>query len=303
MTRVCAEGVSNLAISWSSLRSYEECNHRHLRRSQGKATSAIDGRIFLPGTVADRVMREWLETPDPRPGEMVHMVEGMMERFCNPQNEDDRNTARVIRWRGDPVTDRQIVTNFVRRVVRDVEPFLVQHVVPHFYQPELRFRTTVGIPFLDGRLTAVDLVGGIDIVVQNKDTEDFSLYDLKATENDDYVRTVLGQGVFYDIGFGNWWGDQSQPKEFAFLTPACKEKVVYARITDEERRHMMTRIINMAHGIWRKEWDPTEADGPCYNCDVKHACDKWKLDLKQDSQGKHRVSFEDAAARRRKIPA
>lgn len=302
--------MGELLISWSGLRRWEECRHKHLRYIQGKVSRTMDGRIFLPGTVADRVMREWLASPDPQPGQMEDAVEAMMERFANPQNEDDRKTARVIKWRGDPREDRAKVTEFVRDTVVKLEPILLEYVIPHDYEEELSFRTTIGIPYLDGRTVGVTLLGGIDIVTRLRDAiaidagrtlfapGEFVLYDLKATSDEKYVSKVVGQAIFYDIAFGHWWGDPRQPRAFGFISPATNERLIWVKIDDAARRAMMERIIRFAHGMWRGEWEPKVSNTGCSYCECKHACDKFALHTKPGEEGRRRASFETAASRR-----
>lgn len=288
-----------LSVSWSGLKRWEECGQRHLRVMQGKSIAAKDGRVFIQGTVADRIMRAWLSQPSQSPGEMVAMAEDYVRRLSMPDQDDAHEDAQVVRWRGDPLTDRQLVTNFVREVVSELEPILEKYVLPHDYQPELSFRTPIFVPYLDGNMTAVEMIGGIDIVVRERDTGDYVLYDLKATKNPAYLNTVAGQAIFYDIAFGNWIGDQKQPIKFGFIAPAVKEKVVWAHITDDDRRVMMTRIVRFCQGQWRKEWDPKKANSGCSECEVRHACVKWTVSSVKDSQEQNRASFMETARARR----
>lgn len=274
---------------------------------QGKSTPTVDGRVFLPGTVADRVMRAWLDSPDPQAGQMEQMVPEYLDRFSQPPAEgvaDEPDRYKIIKWRGNPRRDKALVRNFVVEVVRDLEPILLKYVVPHEYEPEVKFRVSIAIPYLDGRLTQVDLIGGIDIVSRLLYPEwdlakgDWVLYDLKATKDPAYIGKVIGQGIFYDIALGHWIGDVSQPKRFGFIAPAIPERVVWTQITDEDRRHMMTRIISFAQGQWRKDWDPKESDVGCKYCEVHHACSKWAVEVDRDAAGRNRTSFQKAAQRR-----
>lgn len=296
-----------LAISWSGLRRWEECRQKHLRVIQGKSIATIDGRVFLPGTVADRIMRAWLESDDPQPGQMEAMVPEFMDRYTKPpaegESEPDGRYA-IIRWRGNRERDRALVTNFVTEVVRDLEPILLKLVVPHEYQPEMRFRTTIQIPYLDGRMTSIDLIGAMDIVTRllypmlGLNTEDWVSYDLKATKDPKYMSKTAGQAIFYDIGLGHFIGDTSQPKLFGFIAPAIPEKVVWVRITNDDRRMMMARIIAMAQGMWKQDWDPKESDAGCQWCEVQHACTKWAVEVDRDAAGRNRASFQKAATKR-----
>jgi hypothetical protein len=291
-------------ISWSGLRRYEECRQMHLRTIEGKTSGAANGRIFLPGTVADRVMREWLSVSDPEPGQMHDMVPAMLERYANPKTEADRKDARVIKWRGDKNEDRQRVLDFVIDVVDRLEPILMEHVIPHDYHPELKFEQIIGIPYLDGRPVGVKLIGGIDIAVRLREPQyglepgDFVLWDLKATQNDEYIAKVVGQGIFYDIAFGHWWGDVTQPKRFGFVAPALKEPVQWLTIDDQDRRAMLERVVRFAHGMWQGRWEPKASDEGCSMCEVRHVCDKFQVHMSSDDVGKHRASFAATAKAR-----
>ena len=77
-------------------------------RDEKKALAKpFNSRDFLPGTVADRIQREWLRSNNPLPGQMVQMVPDMIERYTNPDRlEED---FRPVRWKGDPAADRRAV--------------------------------------------------------------------------------------------------------------------------------------------------------------------------------------------------
>lgn len=249
---------------------------------------ARDYRVFLPGTVCDRVMRKLLEHDDPQPGMMMDWLEEMLHHYAF---EDDEG---VIRWRGDPRQDYQRVREVCTRVLTNLEPILFAEIIPQGYQSEVKFRQTVGVPYLDGHPVGVDLIGGIDILTMDLATGDYGLWDLKATENDSYVNgAILGQLTFYAIIIKAMFG--KFPTKAAFITPACKEKVVPVNITREEIAVMLQRIERYCHGVWRKEWEPKDKlDSDChYRCDVKHSCDLFAL-----PQGR-RVSFSEMADRRR----
>jgi hypothetical protein len=280
-----------LSVSWSRLKAYEECRQKVLRTMQGRSSGVKNGRIFLPGTLADRAMRRWLEEDDPQPGGMHAHVPELFEEHTGEDAE------YIIKWRGDVAADKRAVRDQVRECLDNLEPLLVEKVLPFRYQPELKFRTTIGIPYLDGEPVRVDLIGGIDIVVQD-DEDNFGIFDLKNTRNDAYVRgATLGQLTFYTIAWGAYIGDPAQPKQAAFLTPLCQEKYVPVVVGPEERRVMMARLTEYCHGVWREEWTPTDVDSFCYNCDVKHACDRFALPT-TGTAGKNRASFAAASAAR-----
>lgn len=278
-----------IRISWSGLKRWELCRQKHLRVMQGRSKDEADARIYLPGTVADLVMRRWLEGI-PEPGQMVEMVDTIFDQVVSDPEESR------IKWRGHPGKDRELVREQVRATVTKLEPILLKLVVPYRYQPEMSFETTIGVPWTDNQLLGVQLIGRIDIVVQD-DADQFHLYDLKATEDEQYYRKILGQPVFYDIAFGNWIGDQSQPKTFGLIFPKLKEQLVLVSIKEDDRRFMLSRVVKMAHGVWREEYAPKPDNEGCDRCEVQHVCDKFSLDLVKDEQGRHRASFAKATAR------
>jgi hypothetical protein len=209
-----------------------------------------------------------------------------------------------MKWKGSQAEDRIVVRDFVTLVLTELEPLLLEWVIPHDFQPELRFATTVHIPFLDGRAAPIILNGGIDIVVRlrhdlpERDLKkgDFVLFDLKSTKDAAYLSATLGQGIFYDISFGHWWGDRNEPKDFAFIVPAIDEKVVWVDIDDEDRRVMLSRIVTMAQSIWADNWAPKIDDEGCEYCEARHVCDKFAVPMSVDPAGTHRSSFNEAAA-------
>lgn len=282
-----ADGI--LTVSWSSLRRWEECRHKQLRYAQ-KRTGLVDGRIFLPGTVADRVMRAWLDSDDPKPGQMPGMVEEYLRKFSNPANPDaDPDAYQKIRWRGDRVADRQKVYDFCVDVVTKLEPILMKYVVPYDYWPEYKFDVITRIPGLDGEPRPIRLIGGIDIAVQ-LDTTTYHLFDLKATANKDYIRKVVGQGIFYFLAWKQI--KKVYPQRFGFVAPALEHQVQWANVDIEDVRHMVTRIIAYAHSAWESDMPPKEDDVGCSYCEARSTCDKFKPRIKVDADGKTRASLE-----------
>src|SRR4051812_23644526 len=145
-----------LSVSWSRLKAWENCHQQVFRRLEGKSSRAVDGRIFLPGTVADRAMRAYLELDDPRPGHILDPVDEILEKHAF--NDDQY----IIKWRGNPAEDMAKVKAVVVNVLTNLEPILWREIIPHGYQAEVRFNTMIGIPYLDGRIVGVELRGGID---------------------------------------------------------------------------------------------------------------------------------------------
>lgn len=276
-----------MSVSFSRLKVWEQCGERALRNREGKAAPK-DGRIFLAGTVADRAMRRYLEQDDPQPGTICDPVDELLHHYIHEDEE------YVIRWKGDVATDRARVKAKVIKVLTLLEPTLWEKVIPQGYQAEVRFRQTVGIPYLDGSIVPIDLIGGMDILCKSLDGEDkYAVYDLKATEDDSYVRgAILAQLIFYSIAVRAMFG--KYPSEVAYFTPACKERVVPLEVNAVHVSQMMARIVKYAQGVWREEWQPKEVvDSSCHYCEVRHACSLWSLPSGEP------VSFEAMAAKRR----
>lgn len=50
-----------MRISWSQLRTHEECKQRGFLQRTGHKSVLDNQRVFFPGTVTDRVVRDWLQ--------------------------------------------------------------------------------------------------------------------------------------------------------------------------------------------------------------------------------------------------
>ena len=52
-----------LRLSWSQLRTHDECNQKSFLMRSGKRSKVTDLRNFFHGMVVDRAMRDWLNNP------------------------------------------------------------------------------------------------------------------------------------------------------------------------------------------------------------------------------------------------
>lgn len=287
---VCDEAPPvKIDLSWSKLKTYEACRQRTRLLMQKKRSPIVDGRNFLPGTLADRCMRRWLEEGTFEPGGMHKFLD---EEWATHTGKD---SEYKIKWRNNPAKDQQYVIDTVRRGLDNLEPILLDKVEPALaYIPEFRFKSIVAIPDLWGGKTEISIMGAVDVAVLLSKNEDdsgnYGLYDLKITENDDYIRSTLAQLTFYDLAFQGWTG--VQPVEHAFWTPLLQEKVISVDVTRQERIQMWSRIINYCHNVWAGNWQLTSDKNECYNCPVKHACPRFHQPTTKDDQGRNRVSFE-----------
>lgn len=282
-----------VTISWSGLKRWENCPQHQLRVILHQTEKQEKGRIFLPGTVCDLVQRRWLDSDNPQPGEMEQFVEDVFK-------ETVEKGESKIKWKGNPVEDMNAVKAFCRKTVTRLEPWLMEHVLPYDYQPEVKFRAHMEVPSLcEGMTGPVKMIGGIDILVRD-DQGKFRLYDLKVTQNPDYIRSTLAQLIFYDIAWGVIQGDFYHANEWGFVTPALDDQIMIPITVDrEDRQVMLSRIIKYSQGVWRDNWAPKADDAGCNWCEAKGFCDKFKVVPIADENGKMRVSFDQAAAQKR----
>lgn len=264
------ECPKKLKISWSQLQAFELCSHRSNLLRKQKRSPATDIRNFFHGTVCDRVMRAWLSSSDPLPGEMSEMVEDYIVKCLDDAKE---NQEGVVRWKHKG--DREEMAAYCRSLLTGLEPMLFRWVIPYEYQPEFRFRVPIRIPYLDGSMAEIELIGGMDILVRRLRVPPMWFgYDLKATQNPDYIRKTLGQGIFYDVATLAMF--EASLQEFVFLQPAVIERpFVTVKITDDDRLSMLSRIVKVAHGRWSNLDDPKKDSAGCSYCPVRHACKKY----------------------------
>lgn len=282
-------------ISWSGLKRWEACPQHQLRVIRKETEKQEKGRIFLPGTVVDLTQREWLESDNPQPGEMEEMIDTVFDRVV-------AKGESKIHWKGDPRKDQEDVKEYCREAARNLEPWLIRNVLPYEYQPEVKFRANMQVPYVcgDGSRAPVKMIGGIDIVVRD-DKGKFRLYDLKTTKNDGYIRSTLAQLIFYDLAWAVIQEDFDHAVEWGFVTPLLEEKFIPITVGQEDRRLMLSRIVKYAQGVWADAWEPKGDDTGCNWCEAKKVCEKFKLVSVQEENGKQKVSFAQAAAQRSKF--
>lgn len=281
-------------VSWSSLTRYESCPQKWLRTKQGNASPVVDGRNFLQGSVVDRAMRKWLEQETFESGAMLTYVDEFLDHFV------DEDPQYIIKWRGNKKDDFAKVRKFCRSAVTNLEPLLQQYVLPFDYQPARRFNVDIIIPGLDGNPRTVTLIGEYDLQVRDDD-KNWHVYDLKATANDKYVQgKTLAQLTFYSISIAAEYKDNTQPSTVAFLTPMCKQKYVPVEVTLENKRELLSRVVQYAHSVWKEDFLPVPGNH-CYDCSVKHACDYWAPKTSTSPDGKTKVSLKLSATRRKEM--
>lgn len=260
--------MSELSLSWSALRSHDECKQKaHLTRMRRRSPTQ-DIRGYFHGTVVDRVMRDWLCDPQRSAGAMVGMVEQIADREEKAAIEAGDG---IVRWKG--VNDKKQMLGFCRELVVRLEPILEELVVPHEYEPAKRFKVPMTIPYLDGTPIQVSLVGEIDVLVRDGQPR-WHVWDLKATKDDNYWRKTVMQLVFYDIAVAEMFGTGSTDS-VGLIQPMCKQPVMRFQVTQDQRTELMGRVIRMAHDIFRKDFEPKKDSAGCTYCSVRHACTKF----------------------------
>lgn len=285
---VCDDAPQKIKLSWSKLKAYEACHKRSQLLSQGKKSKVIDGRGFLPGNLADSAMRIWLTRREFDAGGMQRLIPELWEQWTGPDAE------YRIDWKGDPRKDQVAVVKQVVAAVNILEPILFEKVVPYAFKPEFRFTSTVGVPGLDGTSVNIELFGAVDVAVRISEGS-YGLYDLKISERAEYLRSTLGQLIFYDLAFRGHTG--LHPVEHEFWAPMLplqakpQPAVIALDVTNDHRMQMISRVIDYCHGVWRGDWSLTPDVNECYYCPVKHACPRWVNPITKDEQGKNRMSF------------
>lgn len=277
-----------LRISWSGLRTHEECKQKGYLTRTGKKAPLDNTRIFFAGNVTDRVVREWLNNdPEHNIGMMPEMVEPMVDSHREKILAGDPEKGvepGVMRWKNRG--DREDVIRDCIEAVTKIEPSLLKYVVPFEYQPDFKFEAPVEIPHPNGGTETILLIGYMDILVRD-DKERWWVWDVKHTRDDSYWRKTIGQLGFYDLAVELLFG---QPTiRTGLLQPLCKKRELPYAVNPESRVQLMQRIIGMATDIWRDEKTPRVDNTLCNYCPVKHACSKFAPVVRSD--GKRRIKF------------
>lgn len=291
MAEICLDAPKKMRVSWSRLKNWEACHHRTKLLIEKNRSKVIDGRVFLPGTLADRAMRAWLNngklTGKFEPGGMEEYLEGLWDDHTGVGAE------YTIKWKGDIRKDKKVVLDKVLTCLRALEPILFEKVVPFPFQPEYRFTSTLGLKNSLGETVHVEVFGAVDVAVNYGEEAGYGLFDLKLTEDKAYIESTLGQLIFYAIAFRGHTG--VWPKEFAFWAPLMTPKIFPIDVTQDDIRYMQSRIISYCHGVWAENWELTADETECFRCPTKHACPRWRNPIEKDEQGRNRLSFDRPA--------
>lgn len=267
-----------ITISWSRFRSYIECKQKAHLQSKGLRSPAQNVKMFHKGTTVDRILRDWLNEPYPQLGTMVNSVEYYMDLL--EQEYADQGSG-VVRW--DHAQERDNTIAWCKKLLVQLEPIMADLVLPYSYTPDLRFRSPIMIPGLDGEPRQIDLIGALDIYVLQQPGKT-AVYDLKATENNAYWKKTIMQLVFYSLAM--YARDGFYPSTTALIQPMCADKVLSLKITEEHILSLVSKITQYAHSVWSEDFLPKESDTGCSWCPVKFACSKFARE-----KGSKRVSF------------
>lgn len=271
-------------ISWSKIRTREECKQKDHLRAMGYSSPIKDVRVFFQGNVCDQLMRRWLSMESPPRNWMFEHVDEVADELENGQEEG------VVRWRHRD--DRQQVRNWCRECVYRLEHLLRQVALPYEYQPAVRFKTKLGIPGPDGNQVKVLLVGEMDLLAREPaplseiridpdpieialTRPKYRIWDLKATADPNYFRKTLAQLVFYDIALACMFGQLADV--VGLLQPMVEgQPAHWYTPSDQDRNEMYSRIIKVAHDIWRGDHSPKDGTEGCVWCEVRHACVRYR---------------------------
>jgi CRISPR/Cas system-associated exonuclease Cas4 (RecB family) len=267
-----------LSISWSRLKDQEECSEKAWLLQRGFRSRVTDVRIYFKGTVVDRCMRKWLDQEKPQPGWMAEMVDLILEESL-VETKDSGDGA--VGWKHPK--DKDEVREWCRTCVTKLEPVLYQYAIPYNYQPAVRFKVPLTIPYLDGSPQRIWLNGEMDLLTSEplpdggidipRSLHRYRVWDLKATENENYHKKMLGQLIFYDLVVRIMMG--AYPVEVGIIQPMCQVPVVPMSLTTDHRNEMAARIIRVAEQQWNGHHRPKESNTGCNWCPVQHACPKF----------------------------
>lgn len=255
-----------ISISWSQLRTHEECARRAKLQREGRRSPASDLRSYFPGMVVDHIMERWLDDPNRQTGGMVAMVADAIDSVAkNAASTGDG----IVRWKH--TTDRDDVYNFCAELLKRLEPILVRLILPHPFDGHRRFKVPVQVPYLDGTPVRIYLSGETDL--RTREDEGHSIWDLKGTADNSYWRKVLGQLVFYDVA--EWFETKAQPRRVGLIQPMCDTPVLQWTVSDDQRRIMVARITSYATAVWRDDAPYKKDTHGCTFCNVRHACSRF----------------------------
>lgn len=271
-----------IRISWSGLRVHDECKQQsHLAR-KGNLAALDNKRGFFPGTVTDRVVRNWLNDD---PLNNLNCMPDMVDHVIDVEKAAlAENNQGVVRWK-DREDREQVRTDCIEAVTK-IQPSLLKYVVPFEYEPDHHFESPVQIRFADGERATVLLNGYIDILVRD-DKGRFWIWDVKHTRDNGYWRKTIGQLGFYDLAIELKFGQPAV--QTGLLQPLCTQPVWPYKPSADSRLQLLQRVQGMAFDVRNNVATPREDTTMCVWCSTKNACVKFQPVL--DKNGHKRVAF------------
>lgn len=275
-------GLKPITLSWSRLSDWMKCKQRVKLYYTGGRSKVTNSRSFVHGTVADLVMRKSLDAA-PRDDKgrilslskdyMLDLLPSVWDSCMKPED------GRILKWDDkNPLEDQKKILRKTKKCVTNLHPILESLVVGHRTIPEFRPSTmpAFGIVTPEGKVGYIRLFLAIDLAVQRVEDDpgigEWSIWDLKATDNPDYVNKTLWQLVFYDVAFQALTGKHAT--QHGLITPLLKTPKQEIHITQEHRDTMSNWIVSYCHSVWRGDDALTSDPSNCFNCPTAKACPK-----------------------------
>jgi hypothetical protein len=255
-----------LKLSWSRIRSHEECPAQGHLLATGQKSPVADIRGYYHGIVVDNCMRDWLAADNPQPGVMAAMVDKVFdEAELTARSSGDG----IVKWKN--ASDKKETRELCRAAVTRLEPLLEKICLPYAWDPALRFAVPLWIPGLDGEQRQIRLVGEIDLLVRMP--HGVIVWDLKATRDGNYWRKVVGQLLFYHISVAAMTGEW--PVAAGFIQPLCEEQLPMFEFSKDDLTQLYQRIVKVARDIWSGNILPKVDNKGCNRCAARPACPKF----------------------------
>jgi hypothetical protein len=262
-------------LSWSRLRTHEECRQKAYLQRTGKKATVDNHRNFIPGNITDRVVRDFLlNDPYNNLGTMPDMVPEYLDRAV----AEAEKQGGWVKWKAADGSDHRTIIEKCTKAVTRIEEDLKRLVLPYEYTPDFSFRVPLEVP-VRGRDEPITIMlnGFMDILVKRGEG-DFTIWDVKHTEDNSYWKKTFGQLSFYDTALTLMEGFYS--KQAGLLQPLCTEHVKNFELTRDDRKKMLQSIQGYAQDYVNHNVTPTDKISLCSMCNVKHACSRFKGTMK-----------------------
>jgi hypothetical protein len=261
---VADDGI--LKLSWSRIRSHEECPAKGHLLATGFKSPVADIRGYYHGIVVDSAMRQWLAQRPPQPGYMLAVIDTIFDQAeVNARQTGDG----LVKWKN--ADDKKETRELCRQAVIRLEPLLEQICLPYTWDSSFRYTVPITIPGLDGEQRLIKLTGEIDLGVTMPKGR--VVWDLKATKDENYWRKVVGQLLFYDASVAAMTGEW--PAACGLIQPLCENQLPMFSFSVDDRTQLFNRVVNVAHDIWKGNTLPKVSNTGCNRCETRPACPKF----------------------------